>query len=77
MGLRSLYFVLAGAIEKFHYLHLGLGLVLSFVGMKMLLAHSGLFKIPTAVALGVVAGILILSVVASLLKPKQVVSTSA
>ncbi|HEX2751251.1 MAG TPA: TerC family protein [Verrucomicrobiales bacterium] len=71
MGLRSLYFVLAGAIEKFHYLHLGLGLVLTFVGIKMLLAHSGLFYIPTAAALGIVAGILLLSVVASLLKPKQ------
>lgn len=70
MGLRSLYFVLAGAIKKFHYLHTGLGLVLSFVGVKMLLAHSGLFKIPTSAALGIVAGILVLAVVFSILKPK-------
>jgi tellurite resistance protein TerC len=77
MGLRSLYFVLAGAIEKFHYLHLGLGLVLSFVGSKMLLAHSGLLIIPTTVALGVVVGILALAVVASLMKPKVTLSSSA
>ena len=76
LGLRSLYFVLAGAIEKFHYLHLGLGLVLTFVGIKMLLAHSGLLLIPTAAALGIVAGILVLSVVASILKPRQVDTVS-
>jgi tellurite resistance protein TerC len=77
MGLRSLYFVLAGAIEKFHYLHLGLGLVLSFVGVKMLLAHSGVLLIPTPVALGTVAGILLLSIIASLIKQKETVSSGA
>jgi tellurite resistance protein TerC len=76
MGLRSLYFVLAGAIEKFHYLHLGLGLVLSFVGVKMLLAHSGLLIIPTPVALGTVAGILLFAVVASILRTKHLEAAS-
>lgn len=70
MGLRSLYFVLAGAIEKFHLLKTGLGIVLAFVGAKMLLAHSGLWKMPTALALGVVAGVLLLSIIASLIWPK-------
>ena len=70
MGLRSLYFVLAGAIEKFHLLKTGLGIVLAFVGAKMLLAHSGVWKMPTALALGVVAGVLALSIIASLIWPK-------
>ena len=40
LGLRSLYFALAGVMDKFHYLKIGLGVVLAFVGVKMLLAHS-------------------------------------
>src|SRR4029450_1924215 len=42
LGLRSLYFVLAGAMALFHYLKLGLGAVLAFIGGKMLLAHTAL-----------------------------------
>ena len=68
LGLRSMYFALAGMMELFHYLHYGLSLVLIFVGSKMLVAHY--WEVPTEVALGVVALILASSVVASVLKPK-------
>jgi len=71
LGLRSLYFALAGVMDKFHYLKIGLGVVLAFVGVKMLLAHSA-WKIPTLLALGVVVAILTVSVVVSLLRPKKV-----
>ena len=68
LGLRSMYFALAGMMELFHYLHYGLSLVLIFVGGKMLVAHY--LEIPTEVALGVVALILSASVITSVLKPK-------
>jgi len=68
LGLRSMYFALAGMMELFHYLHYGLSLVLIFVGSKMLVAPY--WEVPTEVALGVVALILASSVVASVLKPK-------
>jgi tellurite resistance protein TerC len=68
MGLRSMYFALAGMMEVFHYLHYGLALVLIFIGAKMLLADY--FPIPTGIALGVVTGLLVVSVGASLLNPK-------
>jgi tellurite resistance protein TerC len=68
LGLRSMYFALAGMMEMFRYLHYGLSIVLMFVGSKMLVSHY--YEVPTVIALGAVAGILILSVVASLLKPK-------
>jgi TerC family integral membrane protein len=67
LGLRALYFALAGVMERFHALHYGLAAILVFVGAKMLLAD--VYKIPTAAALGVVAGILALSVTYSLLRP--------
>lgn len=70
LGLRSLYFALAGVMDKFHYLKIGLGVVLAFVGVKMLLAHTP-YKIDTLVSLGVVVIILAVSVVASLLRPKR------
>ncbi len=65
LGLRALYFMLAGVMEMFTYLKVGLSFVLCFVGTKMLVVD--LYKIPIGVSLGVVAGILLLSVVASLL----------
>jgi len=68
MGLRSMYFALAGMMEMFRYLHYGLSLVLMFVGSKMQLSHY--YEIPTVLALSAVASILLLSVAASLLKPK-------
>jgi tellurite resistance protein TerC len=70
LGLRSLYFALAGVMDKFHYLKLGLGVVLTFVGVKMLLGHTE-WKIDTHLSLGVIVLILASSVVASLMWPKQ------
>ena len=70
LGLRSLYFALAGVMDKFHYLKIGLGVVLAFVGVKMLLAHTA-YKIDTLVSLGVVVVMLAASVVMSLLRPKK------
>ena len=70
LGLRSLYFALAGVMDKFHYLKIGLGVVLTFVGVKMILAHTA-WKIDTLVSLGVIVLILTTSVVMSLLRPKQ------
>ena len=70
LGLRSLYFVLAGMVHRFSYLKLGLSVILVFVGVKMLLVDSA-FKIPTLASLVVVATILTLSVVASLLRTRQ------
>ncbi|PWB74512.1 MAG: hypothetical protein C3F15_07810 [Holophagae bacterium] len=70
LGLRSLYFALAGVMDKFHYLKIGLGVVLSFVGVKMLLAHSP-YKMDTIVSLAVVVGIIAASIVASLLRPRK------
>jgi len=69
LGLRSMYFALAGMMELFHYLHYGLSLVLIFVGGKMLVSHY--YQIPTELALGIVAGILIISVVASMVRPRE------
>jgi len=67
LGLRALYFLLAGLMHKFHYLGFGLGLVLVFVGAKMLF-HEWV-PIPTEWSLGVVLAILTIAIVASLLKP--------
>ena len=69
LGLRALYFVVAGIIELFHHLHYGLAAVLVFVGIKMLL--SDIYKIPVSIALSVVAGILIVSVMASVLEKRK------
>ena len=72
LGLRSLYFALAGVMDKFHYLKIGLGVVLTFVGVKMLLGHTA-WKIDTHVSLIVIVGVLALSVIVSLLRPRKVV----
>lgn len=69
LGLRSMYFALAGMMDLFHYLHYGLSVVLMFVGLKMIAAHY--VHIPTLWALGIVVGVLGLSVVASISKPKK------
>jgi tellurite resistance protein TerC len=74
MGLRSMYFALAGMMELFHYLHYGLSLVLIFVGGKMLLSHY--YQVPTEVALGIVAAILGVSVLASVARPTKPVADS-
>jgi len=64
LGLRALFFLLAGLMEKFRYLKVGLSGVLVFVGLKML--ASDIYKLPIGVSLAVVAGMLALSVLASL-----------
>jgi tellurite resistance protein TerC len=64
MGLRAMYFLLAGVAERFSLLKYGLAFILMFIGVKMLLLD--IFKIPTGVALGVVASILVLSMGLSL-----------
>ncbi len=70
LGLRALYFLLQGMMDRFHYLPIGLGLVLAFVGLKMLITDY--YPIPIGASLGVVAVVLAGSVVASLLfRPKQ------
>lgn len=69
LGLRALYFLLAGVMDMFRYLKVGLSLVLCFVGAKMMIVD--LYKIPIGVSLGVVAGILGVSIVASLLGPPK------
>lgn len=66
LGLRALYFALAGMMDKFHYLKYGLALVLMFVGAKMLLA--GMYKIPIWASLAVIAALLAGSIIASLLR---------
>ncbi|MDP3722526.1 MAG: TerC family protein [Candidatus Omnitrophota bacterium] len=65
LGLRALYFALAGLMRLFTHLHYGLSAILVFVGVKMLIAD--LYKIPIGTALGVVAGILALSILVSIL----------
>jgi tellurite resistance protein TerC len=65
LGLRSMYFLLAGVVDKFRYLRVGLAIVLTFIGLKMLVSAFG-FIIPIKISLGFVALVLIGSVVASL-----------
>ena len=70
LGLRSLFFLLQGMMDRFHYLPVGLGLVLSFVGVKML--AQSIYPISIGISLGVVALFLTGGVVASLLhKPSR------
>lgn len=69
LGLRSMYFVLSGMMETFHYLHYGLAIVLAFIGAKMLVADY--YRIPTGWALGIVGGILLISVAASVIHPAK------
>jgi tellurite resistance protein TerC len=69
LGLRSLYFALAGVIGKFHYLKIGLAVILVFVGTKMLIVD--IYHVPVLLSLAAVAGILGASVVASLLRPRD------
>ena len=70
LGLRALYFLLANVVNKFHFLKYGLAIVLSFIGVKMIIADW--YHIDTRISLVVVALVLIGSVVASLLWPEEV-----
>ncbi|HEX8505949.1 MAG TPA: TerC family protein [Hymenobacter sp.] len=69
LGLRAMYFALASMMRLFHYLHYGLSLILVFIGTKILLEN--VFPIPMPWALGVVGGLLLLSIVASVVWPKE------
>ena len=68
MGLRAMYFLLANAKEKFHFLSHALGIILIYVGVKMSISHW--YHIDTLVSLGVIVGLLSLSIWASLKFPK-------
>lgn len=72
LGLRSLYFLLAGVVHRFHFLKLGLAGVLTFVGTKMLIAD--VYHVPTAISLAVIGALLTISIVASLLFPRAAVA---
>ncbi|HUU45727.1 MAG TPA: TerC family protein [Acidobacteriota bacterium] len=71
LGLRALFMLLAGIMDKFHYLKYGLGIVLAFIGVKMLI--SGWVLIPIGISLGFVVAILGASVLLSFLRPVPVV----
>jgi tellurite resistance protein TerC len=70
LGLRAMYFLLAGVIDKFHYLNVGLALVLMFVGVKMIIAEW--YKVPISASLIVIAALLGASIAASVIWPKHV-----
>ncbi len=69
LGLRSLYFALSGMMKLFHHLHYGLAVVLMFIGAKMVASIR--YEIPTWVALTVIAGVLAISVLASVIFPQK------
>lgn len=72
LGLRALYFALNGIMPLFRYLKIGLSLILVFIGVKMMI--EGWYKIPIAASLSVIGGVLLLSVLASLLLPDKSVA---
>lgn len=74
LGLRSLYFALAGSLKYFSYLHYGLAAILVFVGVKMLI--SDFYKFDPFVSLGIIALILLLSISASFIWKKKEIETS-
>lgn len=69
LGLRSMYFALAGLMKLFHYLNYGLAVILMFVGVKMLLSFR--YEIPTWVTLVSIAAVLVTAVLASVLFPRR------
>ncbi|MDO3625671.1 TerC/Alx family metal homeostasis membrane protein [Mucilaginibacter sp. BT774] len=72
MGLRSMFFLLVNIIEKFHYLKVGLSILLSFIGLKMLAAnYADEIGLTTGNSLLIILGILTISIVASLIFPKK------
>lgn len=70
LGLRSLYFVFANIIDKFTYLKLGLSIILTYVGVKMLLAD--IFPIPTFLSLAIIALVLTATIVASIMRARRI-----
>ena len=75
LGLRSLYFAMAGLMDRFRYLKLSLVALLFLVGVKMMVSHH--YPIPTGVSLGVIAGVLAMGVIASLLAGREEEARSA
>lgn len=75
LGLRAMYFLLADVADRFHLLKYGLALVLVFIGIKMLIVD--LYKIPVMLALGVVAAILVVSVILSLMTTRPGASSKS
>jgi len=69
LGLRALYFALAGIMPMFYYLNYGLSAILAFVGTKMLI--SDFYKVPTMVSLSIVAGILVIAVIFSVARARM------
>ncbi len=69
LGLRALYFCLAGMAGRFRYLNLGLGVILAFVGIKMII--TDIYHFPTFASLGVIAVVLTVAIVASLRADKR------
>lgn len=69
LGLRALYFALNGVMDLFRYLNLGLAFILVFIGVKML--ASSYIHVPIEISLGIIAGVLVISVAASLLIPHR------
>lgn len=70
IGLRSLYFLLSGMAGKFPYLKYGISVILFFVGIKMLLSHT--VKIPIGLSLGIIVGILAISIwIGKIFPPKE------
>lgn len=74
LGLRALYFLLAGVINTFYYLKLGLSAVLVFVGVKMVAIDF--YKIPIVLSLGIIASILAIAVGASLIRARRLAISS-
>lgn len=72
LGLRSLYFLLAGALGKFYYLKTALAFILSFVGVKMLISEW--VKIPIVLSLAVILGLLLVAVAASLIRSRRLLA---
>jgi tellurite resistance protein TerC len=76
LGLRALYFLLSGLLEKFHYLSKGLAIILAFIGVKLVLQAThkvittSIPEIPSLLSLGVIIVLLGGSIVLSLLKPQ-------
>jgi tellurite resistance protein TerC len=74
LGLRALFFVLAGMMDRFEYLKPGVAAILVFVGIKMVL--NGLFHIPIGISLGVIVGVLTGSVILSIRKTRGTAATT-
>jgi len=76
LGLRALYFLVKGLLDRLIYLSLGLSVILMFIGVKLIMTflheqYDSVPKIPTSIGLGVIAAILVISTVASLIKSKK------